>query len=1071
MKLHPRLLIVTLLLAVAFNGCSAEAKKERRLDRAEKNFKAGDYDKAKIDYFGALQLDPKNATAIQRLGLIWSEQGAPLRALPFLLKTRELNPDDFEARKKLAVALASIGQMDEARKEAIAILRHDPKDGDALLRLFETVRTPEQVAEAEEELNKFPAKDSAEFHIAAATMALRKNDRAAAERELAEALKTGSTMAVVHTAAGTMALLTNDRTKAGEEFKKAAELSPLRSSARIKHAEFLLATGAGDAAQAALTEITAKAPDYVPAWRLLSQIALSKKDYKGAATLLENVFSRDPQDLDARAIEANIFVAQGEPKKALEVLERVDTSYEGKVPGIKLQLAKAAVMAGNPNQAQTALQQALAMNPEYPEAILALAELNLRSGQTAPAMTALQELLNKRPDLPQTRVLLAAGLQASNQLDEAATLLREQIRSFPGDLRSSALLANILQRQKKSAEAHEVLEKAVQTAPADIGLFAKLVDLDLEEKNFDAAMQRVRGLLEKQPKSAPTQFLEAKVLFTKGDYAGAEAALQKTLALDPNLPETYDLLVRTYLATDKLSEAARQLDGVLTKNPEDTRAAMTLGLVREKMKDFPSAAVAYEKVLARSPDSVPALNNLAYLYAEHLNEPQKAVELARKARNEQPGDASVADTLGWALFKQRDYPQALVFLQEAGEMLGTNPDVQFHLGMAHYMMGQPEAAKSAFEQALKAPADFAGKEEAQRRLALLAGGAGTAGLSREALEKSVAEQPGDIVGWMRLAEVYEAEQNLPKAAEAYEKARQLNPNLLPVNLKLAQFNAGFLNKSEKALEFAKRARELAPNDPGVAGTLGSIVLRAGNAAWAHSLLLEAARGKDDPILLYDLGLAAYALGKLDEARQTIQRLTSNPASPRAEEAKRFLKLTALEPSSPDLDAAAQEIDAVLQSEPDFVPALMARGAVQSKGGKQDAAIATYTDVLRRFRDFAPAQKRLAAIYVTRTSDLQKADELAGAARRTLSADPELMTISGEIKFKQKDYAAAARLLQQSAALAPLSPAGLYYLGTAQLETKQDAKGRETLEKALAAGLPDLMAQDARQRLAPEKRKN
>ena len=65
----------------------------------------------------------------------------------------------------------------------------------------------------------------------------------------------------------------------------------------------------------------------------------------------------------------------------------------------------------------------------------------------------------------------------------------------------------------------------------------------------------------------------------------------------------------------------------------------------------------------------------------------------------------------------------------------------------------------------------------------------------------------------------------------------------------------------------------------MAGTLGSIVLRAGNAAWAHSLLLEAARGKDDPILLYDLGLAAYALGKLDEARQAIQRLTSNPASP------------------------------------------------------------------------------------------------------------------------------------------------------------------------------------------------
>jgi hypothetical protein len=36
---------------------------------------------------------------------------------------------------------------------------------------------------------------------------------------------------------------------------------------------------------------------------------------------------------------------------------------------------------------------------------------------------------------------------------------------------------------------------------------------------------------------------------------------------------------------------------------------------------------------------------------------------------------------------------------------------------------------------------------------------------------------------------------------------------------------------------------------------------------------------------------------------------------------------------------------------------------------------------------------------------------------------------------------------------------------AQLQTKQDAKGRETLEHALAAGLQDPLAQEARQRLA------
>src|SRR5438477_4924169 len=44
---------------------------------------------------------------------------------------------------------------------------------------------------------------------------------------------------------------------------------------------------------------------------------------------------------------------------------------------------------------------------------------------------------------------------------------------------------------------------------------------------------------------------------------------------------------------------------------------------------------------------------------------------------------------------------------------------------------------------------------------------------------------------------------------------------------------------------------------------------------------------------------------------------------------------------------------------------------------------------------------------------------------------------------------------------PLPAKDLYYLGMAQLQTKQDAKGRETLARALAAGLQDPLAQEAK----------
>ena len=96
----PRALAAMLVMVVAI-GCSAEAKKSRLLDRANSYFESGEYDKAKIEYLNVLRADPRNAMAIGRLGTIWFEQGAPLNAAPFLLKARDLTPDDLEARTKL----------------------------------------------------------------------------------------------------------------------------------------------------------------------------------------------------------------------------------------------------------------------------------------------------------------------------------------------------------------------------------------------------------------------------------------------------------------------------------------------------------------------------------------------------------------------------------------------------------------------------------------------------------------------------------------------------------------------------------------------------------------------------------------------------------------------------------------------------------------------------------------------------------------------------------------------------------------------------------------------------------
>src|SRR5687767_8927297 len=81
-------LAAVILLAALCIGCSAKAKQARAAKRADNYFAQGEFEKAKIEYLNVVRSDPLNQVAIERLGLIWSEQGSPIRALPLLNKAK-----------------------------------------------------------------------------------------------------------------------------------------------------------------------------------------------------------------------------------------------------------------------------------------------------------------------------------------------------------------------------------------------------------------------------------------------------------------------------------------------------------------------------------------------------------------------------------------------------------------------------------------------------------------------------------------------------------------------------------------------------------------------------------------------------------------------------------------------------------------------------------------------------------------------------------------------------------------------------------------------------------------------
>lgn len=1058
---------------------SPEARAGRSLKRARMYFDAGQYARAKIEYINVLRQDMGSAEAMKRLGLIWLEQGAPLTALPFLLEGRKLNPGDRELRLELAKTVLGLGDPPGARALVNELLNEDPGDVEALRILAESARSPEEAQAVRERMEAFPDKNAEAYHLANALLLVKEGQGTDALKEAEKAIQANLSSPLGWQIVASIHHMEKDLAKAEEAFRKCSELASPRSLQRLKLAEFKLQIGDRDGARQLATAAVEQAPDYFPARILLAQIDFLGQKREEAMKALGEVLREDPKNYVAALTLAKMLQQTGQAAKAVETLEAMDRFYPNN-PNLRMELAKAHALNGSVSRAVDLLGKLGEVAPDFVEPALLRAELNIRAGRARDAVTELSDLLAKHPSA-RAAELLCSAYQALDQAENAVEVARKLVAAEPDNSRFHLLLGQTLLNARMFEEARAALEKARALSPESVALVSLLVDLDRVERRFDQALERVEAFLKEKPDSAEAYFVKSGVLQDQGETAAAEESLAKAVELDANFSPAYERLIRLYVDGGKIPEATERLEEVLVLQPANEQAMLLLALLRERQGDYEKALDSYEKVLNLRPDNLVALNNVAMLCAVRLNKLDRAYEVARKARilrpavgaEATPGEraiaAFVADTLGWVLYLRGEYAEALTLLREAAGPLAAHPEVRYHQGMASYMMGRKEEAREALRFAVSSPGDFPGKEEAKSRLALLENLEGEPGREETPqtageLEKLAQASPSDTLLLNRLGEAYEQEENWTKAAEAYERALRLNPALAEVAGKLAVLYAGPLEDRAMARELARKARELDPNGPVVAGLVGLAALRAEDYPRAYSLLGESARRAGavaDARTLHGLGWAAYSQGKVSEAREAMRKaLETAPGFAEAEDARTFLALT------DDGAEAETEVspEAVLQKEPGHVPALMARAKEREASGETAGAVADYQAALARYPDFGPAQKRLAALYADDPAKRSQAYELAQKARRALPNDPELARILGELSCHRKDFTYAETLLLESHRAKPLDARGLYFLGLARFGKGAKEAAAESLSQAVEAGLAEPFLADARRML-------
>jgi tetratricopeptide (TPR) repeat protein len=1051
---------VVLLLA---SGCSAQ-RAERHVKRGDDYYAKSEFSKAKLEYLYAIRKGKRDSGVFSRLGDCFLKEGDVRPAYKCLTDARDLQPTNIVARQTIASLLLAFGEIKRAHDETEEILKLAPDDPQALTLLAQTAITPEEIASARKRLESMQASapDNGAVLFALGVLAEKSNESDLAKTYYEKAIARDAKQSRFHVALARISEARGDTNSADSSFKTAVSLAPIRSWDRLGYADYLARNHRTDEAQKFLEQTIAQAPDFSRAINSLTELLLKNRKLEEAEKYNSKALALSPTDRDALINRAQLKLHRGDRAGALADLQELAVT-RSKDAIVQHQLAVVALANNDPIKARAALDSAVTLDPKLAQAVILRSELQLARGEVNEAIAELLRISRENPKMPEPLFVLAQAYRARGTPNDALPIYKALVKALPNDVRPYYEMGLAYRQLKQIPEAQQAFAKALQIKPDHVESVDQLTLIDIfETKNLDAALARLRPYAQKYTNSPMAYLLMAKVLTAQNKPDEAIRALKKCLEIRPDFDDAQRALVHLYASTGKQSEAVAQLEDAIKKNPKDATSLFRLAQLQEASQHFTEARATYEKILTVTTNSAPALNNVAVILSDRLNDLNAALDYATKARELAPTDPLIGDTFGWILWRKGDFQRALPALAQSTEKLANNPEAKSHLGLAQYSVGLENDAITSLEFAVKTQAEFSSKEMARHALAVLkVNPAKTSPQDVQLLRDTLKKQSWDAVAQLRLAQVLDRQNQSEQAAQEYEAALKLNPRSTVALTRLAELNCFTFGKPERGVEYAKQAWAVS-KDVSLASALGPVGCVAGDFKWASPLIAQARRAQpnDARLAFYD-GLASYGLGNISPARDAFAQVAISDKI--GVLAKQALALLDYQMKAADAAAAAGAATAAFQIDPSFAPALVVTGLVAEDKKDFPAARARYEELLKKFPAHMVGQRQLGLLLAENLNDDQRATQLLTAVKAAVPADSQVTKSLGKIAFRRGDYTEAARLLRDASLKLPNDSDLLYHLGLAQYHLN-DRQSKDILARALKLDSSATLAASARKAL-------
>lgn len=691
-----------------------------RLNRAFARLQAQKYDAAKKDLDALLKVVPQSTRVNYALGILHFQQGnyrdangALLiaeadkfdmpevllylgmaniqlgdvdRALGYVREYQALNEDSIVARRLLATLLVSRGKFREAEQHARYVLEQYPQDSAALNALASALisqgRTEDAIATLSRVVELNPDSPEAQLRLGASYAIAGRSEEAVDLIESTVALdpesgKPDAVLVFTH-------LRNDDYDAALEAARDFIERQPDSPTAHVMEGLVRKQMGESDLAEEAFKRASELEPGHPGANHQLAALAVAEGD------------------LDrARAYYESVLEAHDNPQPTLlaaAALEGYAREFDAMV-GL--------------------LQRTIELYPQSLKPRVALARYYLASGQAEKVPVVLADLPPEQAAEPPVLRATAMSRATLGEYAEAEVALEQLAAAVDPSVKDLQLQAYVQERQGQLDEAAVFLERAVELEPENATLQLALGRLAFSRKDDPALAASMARLDEMAPGNPMVLQLKAAVARRDGDQARALALLQQVQDQQPSPAGVVNLVQQYDLMGDR--EASRELLESWADASEDNAGAIGMLAMRyQEDGDYKAAVGKYEEYLERDPDNIVANNNLAWLLKD--SDPERALQLARRASELTNGQPQVEDTLAMVLAAAGKYDEAAEILRNLVASQPDNGSFRYHQAVVLNQQGQTAKARRILQELTQGDSDFSEREEAIALLASLPAG-------------------------------------------------------------------------------------------------------------------------------------------------------------------------------------------------------------------------------------------------------------------------------------------------------------------------------------------------------------